>query len=220
MWREAKNLLLAFGRRVPTKYIATVTRKPNPGVAGGCAQQTPVTTTLSETGAPGAIDLKQPDTTVALLRLWKAGLATALCAAAFSQPALAQAPPASVLWVDTVNAVLYYEDTSDISSFAADPGTPTPLIPGKDFQWQIGIADIQAVNGEPVMGVHTRVGPNVLLVTSPTPGHAIADVVRNSALQIAFEILKSDGTPIGTIMASGFAGGASPPGSPSNVTAE
>ena len=150
--------------------------------------------------------------------LWKTALTATLSAVAFSQTGPAQVPPASVLRIDTVNAVVYYELAGDISSFATDPGTPTPLTPGLDFNRQIGIADLQAVNGQPVMGVHTRVGPNLGLVTSITPGHAIADVVRNSALEIAFEILKSDGTPIGTIMASGFAGGAPPPGSPSNVT--
>jgi uncharacterized protein (TIGR03437 family) len=150
--------------------------------------------------------------------LWKTALTATLSAVAFSQTGLAQVPPASVLRIDTVNAVNYFEDTGDVSKYATDPGIPTPLTPGKIFNRQIGIADIQAVNGQPVMGVLTRVGPNIGLVTSPTPGHAIADVVRNAALDIAFEILKSDGTPIGTIMASGFAGGASPPGSPSQAT--
>ncbi len=120
--------------------------------------------------------------------------------------------------IDTVNAVVYFEDTGDVSKFTTDPGTPTPLLPGKNFNRQIGIADIQAVNGQPVMGVHTRVGANIGLKTAPTPGQAIADSVRNAADQISFEILKSDGTPIGTIMASGLIGGASPPGSPSKVT--
>jgi uncharacterized protein (TIGR03437 family) len=133
------------------------------------------------------------------------------------QAGLAQVPPASVLQIDTINGVTYFEDTGDVSEYVTDPGTPTPLTPGKIFNGQIGIADIQAVNGRPVMGVFTRVGPTIGLVTSPTPGHAIADVVRNAALDIAFEILKSDGTPIGTIIASGFAGGASPPGSPSQA---
>ena len=150
--------------------------------------------------------------------LWKTTLAIALSAAAFSQPGLAQVPPASVLRIDTVNAVVYFEDTADVSKFATDPGTPTPLLPGKTFNRQIGIADIQAVNGQPVMGVHTRVGVTIGLSTAPTSGHAIADSVRNAADEISFEILKSDGTPIGTIMASGFIGGASPPGSPSKVT--
>ena len=148
----------------------------------------------------------------------KAALGATVCAAAFFHAGQAQVPPASVLQIDTVNAVIYFEDTGDISKYAADPGTPTPLTPGKIFNGQIGIADIQAVNGQPVTGVFTRVGRNIGLVTSPTPGHAIADVVRNAALDIVFEILKSDGTPIGTIMASGFAGGAPPPGSPSQAT--
>jgi hypothetical protein len=145
-------------------------------------------------------------------------LAAALCAAAFSLPGLAQVPPASVLRIDTVNHVVYFEDTGDVSKFATDPNTPTPLLPGKIFNRQIAIADLHAVNGQPVMGVHTRVGVTIGLQTAPTPGHAIADSVRNAADEISFEILKSDGTPIGTIMAGGFIGGASPPGSPSKVT--
>jgi hypothetical protein len=153
-----------------------------------------------------------------LLLHWKTALAAALCAAAFSQPALAQVPPASVLRIDTVNAVVYFEDTGDLSKFVTNPNVTPGMVPGKVFNRQIGIADLQAVNGQPVMGVHTRVGTLIGLVTAPSPGHAIADVVRNAADDIVFEILKSDGTPIGTIMASGFIGGASPPGSPSKVT--
>src|ERR1700737_1578505 len=142
-----------------------------------------------------------------LLLHGKTALAAALCAAAFSQPGLAQVPPASVLRIDTVNAVVYFEDTGDVSKFATDPNMPTPMLPGKIFNRQIAIADLQAVNGQRVMGVHTRVGTLIGLVTAPTPGHAIADIVRNAAVEISFEILKSDGTPIGTIMASGFNGG-------------
>jgi uncharacterized protein (TIGR03437 family) len=67
------------------------------------------------------------------------------------------------------------------------------------------------------MGVLTRVGPNIDLNTALRPGNAIADVVRNVAQVVSFEILKSDGTPIGTIMASGFGGGAAPPGAPLEV---
>jgi uncharacterized protein (TIGR03437 family) len=68
------------------------------------------------------------------------------------------------------------------------------------------------------MGLHTRAAINIVLRAAPTAGQAIADTTRNASATISFEILKSDGTPIGTIMASGFAGGAAPPGSPSNVT--
>jgi uncharacterized protein (TIGR03437 family) len=148
---------------------------------------------------------------------WKASLAAALCAAAFSQLGLAQVPPASVLRIDTGNAVLYNEDTADVFKFANDPSATTAVSP-KNFNRAVAIADIQAVNGERVVGLHTRAAVNIFLRTAPTPGQAIADTVRNASATISFEILKSDGTPIGTIMASGFAGGASPPGSPSNVT--
>jgi hypothetical protein len=151
--------------------------------------------------------------------LWKTVLAAIVCTAAFSHPGLAQVPQPTILRVDTVNAVVYFEDTADVSKFTTDPSTPTPLLPGKNFNRQIGIADIQAVNGQSVTGVHTRVGVTIGLNPAPTPGHAIADTVRNAADDISFEILRSDGTPIGTIMASGFIGGASPPGSPSKVTA-
>jgi hypothetical protein len=108
------------------------------------------------------------------------------------------------LRIDTVNAVLYFEDTGDLSKFTTDPNITTPMLPGKDFNRQIAIADIQAVNGQHVMGVHTRTGTNIGLRTALTPGQAIADLVRNAAGEIAFEILKSDGTPIGTIVASGY----------------
>ncbi|HXS95334.1 MAG TPA: hypothetical protein VN736_12070 [Candidatus Limnocylindrales bacterium] len=152
-----------------------------------------------------------------LPRLWKTALGTFLCAAAFSQPTLAQVPPASVLRIDTTNAVAYFQDTGDVTKYALDPGVPTP-VRTKNFFGQIAIADIQAVNGQPAMGVHTRVGMDISLLPAPPPGSAIADVVRNAVLDIAFEILKSDGTPIGTIVATGFNGGAAPPGSPSKVT--
>src|SRR5579859_1493245 len=135
-----------------------------------------------------------------LLLHWKTALATALCAAAFSQPGLAQVPPASVLRIDTVNYVVYYGDTGDVSKFATDPGA-TSIMGVTAFGQQIVIADIQAVNGQPVMGVHTRVGTHFFFTTAPTPRRAIADVVRNVSTTIGFEILKSDGTPIGTIMA-------------------
>jgi hypothetical protein len=90
--------------------------------------------------------------------------------------------------------------------------------PPKNFFRNVVIGDIRAVNGKPVT-THTGTGPgggNVRI--APTPGLAIADTVRNGVQVISFEILKSDGTPIGTIIASGFSGGAAPPGSPSSVT--
>jgi len=75
-----------------------------------------------------------------------------------------------------------------------------------------------AVNGQRVQGTYTRTARAVLLNTAPGPGQAIADTVRNAAAADSFEILKSDGTPIGTIMSYGFSGGIPPPpGAPLSV---
>ena len=129
-----------------------------------------------------------------LLRLsCKTALATALFAVAFSKSGLAQ--PASVLRIGTGNAVLYNEDTSDVLKFATDSTVTTPAAT-KNFNRAIALADIQAVNGQPVTGLHTRaVIANMVLRPVPTPGQAIADVSRNAAAVISFEILRSDGTP-------------------------
>src|SRR5262245_51302366 len=128
---------------------------------------------------------------VALQRFWKTGLAAALCTAAFSQSGLAQVPPASVLRIDTVNAVLYLDDTSDVSKFATDPNVAAATS-SRNFNRAVAFADIQAVNGQRVMGVHTRAAiANIGLRPAPTPGQGIADAVRNAAAVISFEIMKS-----------------------------
>jgi hypothetical protein len=58
------------------------------------------------------------------------------------------------------------------------------------------------------------------IITSPTPdptlGGAIADTAHPSIREQIFEILKTDGTPIGTIVAMGMSGGTTP-GSPAAV---
>jgi hypothetical protein len=82
-----------------------------------------------------------------LLRHWKTALATALCAVAFSQLGRAQVPAASVLRIDTGNAVLYNEDTGDVTKFVTDPGVTTPIAT-KHFNRAVALADIQAVNGQ------------------------------------------------------------------------
>ncbi|MDQ6704834.1 MAG: hypothetical protein M3Z85_02585 [Acidobacteriota bacterium] len=151
--------------------------------------------------------------------LWKTARAATLCAAAFSYPGLAQVPPPTILRIDTANVVLYIEDVvADPAKVATDPNVTT-LTPPKNFFRNAVIGDILAVNGQRVMGTQTGTGPGGgVLRIAPTPGQAIADTVRNAVQMISFEILKSDGTPIGTIMGSGFTGGVSPPGSPLNVT--
>ena len=75
---------------------------------------------------------------------WKASLATALCAAAFSQLGLAQSTPVTILQIDVENLVQYSEDTSDLSKFAATPNTTTPSA-AKNFGLTVSIGDIVAL---------------------------------------------------------------------------
>lgn len=150
---------------------------------------------------------------------WKAALAMVLCAAACSQPAAAQVAAPSILQIDVANNVLYDEDTSDISKFATAPNiTPVAEHGANNFNRAIGVADIVAVNGQPVKGTLIRSAFNAFLSPAPIPGQAIADTVRTAVAVFTFEILKSDGTPIGTMVISGLAAGAAPPGAPSSVT--
>ncbi|HLJ47463.1 MAG TPA: hypothetical protein VKU01_15710 [Bryobacteraceae bacterium] len=150
-----------------------------------------------------------------LPRLWKTALGTFLCAAACSQLALAQVAAPSILQIDVANNVIYLEDTSDVSKFATDPKATAVIGHGAtNFNRGFGVADIVAVNGEPVTGTHIRSAQNFSSSTAPTPGGAITDTVRVAVAVFTFEILKGDGTPIGTIVATGLAGGPAPPGSP------
>ena len=152
--------------------------------------------------------------TMLLRRLWKTASAAALCAAAFSQPSLAQVAPPSILQIDLANTVLYFQDTSDISKYAAEPNVTPPAISFRNFYRAEGIADIVAVNGQPMKGTYANAATAMVLRTAPTPGQALADMVRQAITVTTFEILKSDGTPIGTIVASGLFAGDAPPGSP------
>jgi hypothetical protein len=79
----------------------------------------------------------------------------------------------------------------------------------------IAIADIISVNGKPAKGNWVLGGRLVQVLSNAMPGQAIGDLaVRGSMADIHLEILNNDGTPIGTIMTSGFTGGNAPPGLP------
>ena len=146
---------------------------------------------------------------------WKAILAAVLCAGAFSQPSPAQVAPPVILQVDVENYVVYFEDTSDVSKFATDP-SPTTAVRPKNFEFAVFIGDIVAVNDQRVTGTLTRSTRQVFLRTAPTPGQAIADTMRNALFADTYEILKEDGTPIGTIVSYGSNVGSPPPGAPSS----
>lgn len=145
--------------------------------------------------------------------------AAALFAAAFSQLGLAQVAPPSILQIDLENNVLYSPDTTDFSKYATEPNVTTPTGVPRNFNKSQGIADIVAVNGQPAKGTYLgAVAAAFTLRTAPSLGQAISDTVRQAVGFATFEILKSDGTPIGTILANGFAGGDAPPGAPAAAT--
>ena len=144
----------------------------------------------------------------------KTTLAVALCAAVCSQFSSAQVAPPVILQIDLTNSVLYTQDTSDISKYATEPNVTSLTANPRNFHRVAGIADIVAVNGQPMKGTHANAAAVMMLRTAPTPGQAIADTFRQVMSVFTFEILKSDGTSIGTIVASGLFAGDAPPGSP------
>ena len=102
-----------------------------------------------------------------LLPHWKTALATALCAAACSQLGLAQVAP-SILQIDIANHVLYFNDTSDVTRYGTDPNPATTLHAGS-FGRGVAIADIVAVNGQRVMGTHSKDAGGNSLRPVPAP---------------------------------------------------
>lgn len=148
-----------------------------------------------------------------ILRQGKPALVTALFAAVCSQFSLAQVAPSTVLQIDLADVVLYSTDVPDPLRYATDPNIPTRGAV-RNFYTATHIGDIVAVNGQQVKGTYTSVNQVLALRPTPDSGFAIADTHRNTAAAVTLEILKSDGTPIGTIIASGLSGGTPPPGSP------
>ena len=140
-----------------------------------------------------------------------------LLVAVYCTRGLAQVAPATILQIDVENLVSYFEDTSDLSKFATDPSVTTAVLP-RNFHFRVSIADIVAVNGQLAKGTMTRNIRQVLLNPAPNPGQGIADTVRNAVAGDSFEILKSDGNPIGTIVSYGVAAGSPPPGAPLSIT--
>lgn len=97
-----------------------------------------------------------------------------------------------------------------------------PSVNFRNFSVATPLGDIVAVNGQPAKGLYASRARAV--ITSPTPNHAlggaIADTSHASIRGQIFEILKSDGTPIGTIAGLGLSGGGVPPGAPAQVAGD
>jgi hypothetical protein len=129
-------------------------------------------------------------------------------------PAFGQAPPPTILTIDVENVVEYQGDISDPTKFGTSPGV-TRSSGVTAFDPVVAFGDIVSVNGQPASGLY--VSQPLVIGISPTlrPRFAIGDTSHASLRSHTFEILKSDGTPIGTIVSFGLDGGLPPPGAPS-----
>lgn len=152
-------------------------------------------------------------------RTWKTVIAAAVCAAACAQPSWAQAAPPTILQIDLANYTIYSQDTPDLTRYATDPNPTTASSGRNNFYLNTHLADVAAVNGQPVKGNFASLNSLIALRPAPPPGQAIADSYRNNIGAVTIEILKGDGTAIGTIIAHGLVSGAPPPGSPVPVSA-
>jgi hypothetical protein len=112
---------------------------------------------------------------------------------------MAQIAPTTILEIEVENIVGYNSDVFDASKFATDP-SPTTLQGGgaRNFALAIAVGDIVAVNGKPAKGNLVFRGQTVILSPAPTPGQAVADIVRTAVSEYLFEIQQADGTPVGT----------------------
>ena len=90
---------------------------------------------------------------------------------------------------------------------------------GAKLQPGVGIADIVAVNGQPVTGTHIRSAVNIVCNTAPTPGQAIADTVRIAAGHVHFRNPEERRHPDRDHCDERIIGGGSaPPGAPLTAT--
>jgi hypothetical protein len=122
-------------------------------------------------------------------------------------------PPAVILDMRIENRVVYTIDSSDVSKFGTEPRRTAP-VPIRTFANFISIADIVSINGQPAKGTWTIRGTQMNMSPTAGPGQAIADVTRNNQVDSVLEILRLDGTPVGTLFALGVSGGTPPPGAP------
>jgi hypothetical protein len=111
------------------------------------------------------------------------------------------------LEIEWDNFVNYNGDVADYSKLQASANRVDVVTANlRNFIPQLGIADIVSVNGNPARGFWVSSGLRLALTPSPMPSQAIGDVVRAGVADLHFEILHADGTPIGSIMTSGFSG--------------
>jgi hypothetical protein len=130
---------------------------------------------------------------------------------------LAQVKPTTVQ-VDVHNFVLYNYDTFDTTQFGTNPAATNVMM--KTYNYHISIGDIVAVNSAPAKG--TLLCTHTMFVLSPTATvgsmKAIADTRRAMIDDCSLEVLRNDGTAVGTIFIHGLFSGPPAPRAPSAIT--
>jgi uncharacterized protein (TIGR03437 family) len=144
---------------------------------------------------------------------WRPLLAALACLAA--SPGQAQFMEPVILRVDLENSVQYCGNVADYSRLAADASRTNCSL--RTFGRVISLSDVVAVNGKPAKGTFNFSATSTNVRTAPVAGQAIGDAVRNGPSFETLELLDADGTPVGSIMAVGMAGGDTPPGSPADL---
>ena len=131
-----------------------------------------------------------------------------------------QTPPPTILEIDMENVVGYVDDVADPAKKATSPSvSPLPSGFSVTFKSNLTLGDIVAVSGKPAKGLFVQeFQPRVAATTALTPGRAIADISGGCQIQAGFMIVQADGTPIGTIMATGTTALGPPPGAPTTAT--
>ena len=148
-----------------------------------------------------------------MIRKVETNAMTVLLAAVCCCLASGQSTQTTLLKIDIANYVPYTYDVFDFQKFASVP-LATPMPPGRAFSFFVFIGDIVAVNGKPVKGLWTARGTTFFFDPNGVPGHSTADLTRGNVIDMYWEISQVDGTPIGTLVASGLTRGIPPPGAP------
>ena len=117
-----------------------------------------------------------------------------------------------LLTIEVHNYVPYHVDVADPATFASSPGT-TPGV-ARVFQRFVFMGDIASVNGQPAKGIWTATAVNILASPTPPAKQAIADGTRQNIIEMYFDLMQADGTPIGTIAVTGLTRGLPAPGAP------
>src|ERR1041385_1792358 len=143
-------------------------------------------------------------------------IAMGLLLVSFATRVHAQGIVGSILRVEIEAQTLYVFDCPN-AQLASSPNRMDRADP-KTFESSLNIGDIVSVNGTAVKGSVFESIRAFGSTPTLTPGRAIADTTHNGLYLWNLEFLNLDNTPIGAVQISGLAGGARPPGYPTEIS--